>query len=170
MNCGYSGILAGLFPLLDDAFGRKPRITFGLSSENPALFELDSMSDGSICSFIDFKSFKGWSFICQFSVFMFTCFRKCSDDEYKFVVSIFLKLLHLQTVTEVCSVKRVITTPVLCCQYSFSKSYRYIIEARTSKILPTFYLPSLGISSCHIQVTVISCQNHDPNLISRNCP
>ncbi|XP_063681926.1 uncharacterized protein LOC134816857 [Bolinopsis microptera] len=57
-NTGYSGLLAGLLPLLDDAFGRKPKMNFGVGAEKPSIFELEAVTKGSVCSFLNWCSFK----------------------------------------------------------------------------------------------------------------
>ena len=58
-NTGYCGFLGALIPLLDDAFGKKPKINFGVGSEEPSVFELDAVASGSVCSFLHWRSFKG---------------------------------------------------------------------------------------------------------------
>jgi hypothetical protein len=62
-NTGYSGLIAVLLPLLDDVFGRKSKLNFGIGSEEPSIFEIDAVVKGSVCSFLHWQSFKG---LCYF--------------------------------------------------------------------------------------------------------
>ena len=58
-NTGYSGLFAALLPLLDDAFGRKPKMNFGVGTRQPSLFEVESSAADSTCSFLHYHDFKG---------------------------------------------------------------------------------------------------------------
>ena len=58
-NSGYSGLFAALMPLLDDAFGRKPKINFGVGTRQPSLFEVESSAVDSSCSFLQYHNIKG---------------------------------------------------------------------------------------------------------------
>ena len=63
-NTGYSGLIGALLPLLDDAFGRKSKMNLAVGSEDPSIFELDAVVNGSVSSFLDWRSFEGNFLIC----------------------------------------------------------------------------------------------------------
>ena len=62
-NTGFGGFLPKLFPIMDDAFGKKPKLTLGVGSNEPNLFELDSVSENSVCSFLNWQNYKGYFII-----------------------------------------------------------------------------------------------------------
>ena len=58
-NTGFSGILSKLYPIMDDVFGRKSKLSFGIGDETPNVFELDNVTENSVCSFLNYKNLKG---------------------------------------------------------------------------------------------------------------
>ena len=58
-NTGYGGVLSKLMPLMDDVYGRKPKLTFGIGENQPDLFEFDGILGESICSFLPRNFEKG---------------------------------------------------------------------------------------------------------------
>eukprot|EP00116_Pleurobrachia_bachei_P015651 sb/3475913/ len=59
---GWNGVLSSLFPLLDDAYGKRSKFTISLGgNETPGLFEFESLSSESVCSFINTSQLKGFT-------------------------------------------------------------------------------------------------------------
>lgn len=57
-NTGFSGILSKLYPIMDDVFGRKSKLSFGIGDDAPNVFELDNVTENSVCSFLNYKNLK----------------------------------------------------------------------------------------------------------------
>ena len=64
---GYGGVLSALLPLFDDVFGRKSKLSFVLGDEVPSLFELETITSNSCCSFLKWNDFQGFSWKFHFS-------------------------------------------------------------------------------------------------------
>ena len=55
-NTGYGGFMSHIFPLLDDVYGRKAKLTLSIGDDRtPNLFDVDCVTAHSVCSFLDWS-------------------------------------------------------------------------------------------------------------------